>query len=111
MAAQTGGATAPARVAERLASALARKVVAADAQQLGTFAAQLLARAQAYVGSIADEEAVQLVVAAFRFFQGPGPLPRVRVVTPTYVDEGWDAPWSIIETCLSDRPFIVDTVE
>jgi glutamate dehydrogenase len=98
------------RIAERLASALARKTVAGEAQQLGPFAAQLLARAQTYVAGVADEEAVQLVLSAFRFFQAPGPLPRVRVVTPTYVDEGWDAPWTIVETCLADRPFIVDTV-
>jgi glutamate dehydrogenase len=100
-----------ARLAERLAAALARKVVAGEAQQLGTFAAQLLTRAQGYVSSLADEEVVQLVLAAFRFFQSPGLLPRVRVFTPTYVDEGWDAPWTIVETCLVDRPFIVDTVQ
>src|SRR5207249_4993289 len=35
---------------------------------------------------------------------------RVRVLTPTYATEGWDAPWSVIETCIGDRPFIVDTV-
>jgi glutamate dehydrogenase len=98
------------RLAERLASALARKVVAAEAQQLGTFAAQLLARAHGYVSGLADEEVVHLVLGAFRFFQAPGALPRVRVFTPTYVDEGWDAPWTIVETCLTDRPFIVDTV-
>ncbi len=98
------------RIAERLAAALARKTVAGEAQQLGPFAAQLLSRAQSYVGTIADEEVVHLVVSAFRFFQAQGPLPRVRVLTPTYVDEGWDAPWTIVETCLGDRPFIVDTV-
>ncbi len=98
------------RVAERLAALLARKVTAADAGALGAFTTQLLQRAQAYTGSIADEEAVQLVLSAFRFFQAPGPLPRVRVLTPTYLDEGWDAPGTVIETCIGDRPFIVDTV-
>jgi glutamate dehydrogenase len=111
MAVATGSGTAgPGRLAERLASALARKAVVGEAQPLGTFAAQLLARAQAYVVGIADEEVVQLVVSAFRFFQAPGPLPRVRVFTPTYVDEGWDASWTVVETCLTDRPFIVDTI-
>jgi glutamate dehydrogenase len=111
MAVTTGaGAGGTGRIAERLAAALARRTVAGEAQHLGPFAAQLLARAQAYVAGIADEETVQLVLSAFRFFQAPGPLPRVRVVTPTYVDEGWDAPWTIVETCLADRPFIVDTI-
>src|SRR4029077_17180103 len=55
MSAGAGGAVAPGRVAERLAAALARRVVAAEAQQLGTFAAQLLARAQGYVAKVADE--------------------------------------------------------
>ncbi|HXJ36678.1 MAG TPA: NAD-glutamate dehydrogenase domain-containing protein [Candidatus Eisenbacteria bacterium] len=98
------------RVAERLAALLARKVTAADAGALGAFTTQLLQRAQAYTGGVADEEAVQLVLSAFRFFQAPGPLPRVRVLTPTYLDEGWDAPGTVIETCIGDRPFIVDTV-
>jgi glutamate dehydrogenase len=111
MAVATGaGAGGPGRIAERLAAALARKTVAGEVQQLGPFAAQLLARAQAYLADVADEEAVQLVASAFRFFQAPGPLPRVRVLTPSYVDEGWDASWTIVETCLTDRPFIVDTV-
>jgi glutamate dehydrogenase len=98
------------RAPERLAALLARKVEAREAQQLGAFATQLLARAQGYLGAVPDEEIAQLVLSAFRFFQAPGPLPRVRVLTPSYVEEGWDAAWTIIETCLGDRPFIVDTV-
>ncbi|MGH7895665.1 MAG: hypothetical protein ACREQL_13420, partial [Candidatus Binatia bacterium] len=99
------------RVAERLAALLARKVTAEDTGPLGAFATQLLARAQPYVGTLADEEVAQLVLSAFRFFQSPGPLPRVRVLTPTYVDEGWDAPGTVIETCIGDRSFIVDTIQ
>jgi glutamate dehydrogenase len=98
------------RAPERLAALLARKVDAREAQQLGTFATQLLARAQGYLGAVADEEIAHLVLSAFRFFQAPGPLPRVRLFTPSYVDEGWDAPWTVVETCLGDRPFVVDTI-
>src|SRR6185295_3761816 len=47
---------------------------------------------------------------AFRFVAAPGPELRVRALTPTYASDGWDAPVSIVETCLPDRPFVVDTV-
>jgi glutamate dehydrogenase len=104
------GAGGAGRVAERLAAVLARHVAAVDAGALGAFAAQLLARAHGYATTLADEEVAQLVLSAFRFFQSPGPLPRVRVITPTYVDEGWDAPGTVVETCIGDRPFVVDTI-
>ena len=35
---------------------------------------------------------------------------RVRVFNPTYQAEGFEAPYTVVEVLLSDRPFIVDSV-
>ncbi len=95
---------------ERFKSLLERKAGGADAARLATFARLLLARPSGYVTELAEEEVAALVVSAFRFFAGPGPAVRVRAITPDYATDGWDAPVTIVETILGDRPFIVDTV-
>lgn len=98
------------RTSDRFRSLLERKATGPDGARLGTFAKVLLARPTGYVAELAEEEAAALVVSAYRFFAGPGPSLRVRALTPDYAGEGWDAPVSIVETVLGDRPFIVDTV-
>ncbi len=98
------------RTSERLRSLLERRATGPDAARLATFAKVLLARPTGYVAELAEEEAAALVVSAYRFFAAPGPALRVRALTPDYASEGWDAPVSIVETVLGDRPFIVDTV-
>src|SRR5262249_13607956 len=74
------------------------------------FAPLLMARAEGYVDQLAEEEAFGLISSAYRFYAGPGKELRVRAITPTYVTEGWDAPISVLETCMPDRPFVVDTI-
>jgi glutamate dehydrogenase len=97
-------------VADRLRQLLTRRGTGAEAAQLGTFARLLAARGTGYLDTLADEDAAALVESAFRFYVGPGPVVRVRAITPTYATDGWDAPGSIIETCIPDRPFVVDTI-
>ncbi len=35
----------------------------------------------------------------------------LRVYNPSYQVDGWEAPYTVIEFCLSDRPFIVDSIK
>ena len=35
----------------------------------------------------------------------------LRVYNPSFQIDGWEAPYSVIELCLGDRPFIVDSVK
>jgi NAD-specific glutamate dehydrogenase len=95
---------------ERLQALLARRASGPEAAQLATFAAGLLARGGHWLDDLGADDAAALVASAFRFFSAPGPELRVRAITPTYATEGWDAPGSVIETCMPDRPFVVDTL-
>ncbi len=97
-------------IAERLRTLLARRASGPDAQWLAVFARLLVQRDAGWIERLADEEAAALVASAFRFYAAPGPELRARVITPTYADEGWDSPVTILETVMPDRPFIVDTI-
>jgi glutamate dehydrogenase len=100
-----------AAIAERLRALLERRTAdAAEASALDVFTQRLFARGAGYIEQLADEEVAALVWSAFRFYAASGPELRVRVITPTYVTEGWDAPVTVIETAMPDRPFIVDTI-
>jgi glutamate dehydrogenase len=35
----------------------------------------------------------------------------LRIYTPSYPVDGWEAPYTVIEFCLGDRPFIVDSIK
>src|SRR5581483_11038593 len=97
-------------VAERLRALLARRAHGVDPAALAIFARLLLARAAGYADALGDDDTAAFVAGAFRFFAAPGPELRVRAFTPTYASEGWDAPYSVIETAMPDRPFTVDTI-
>jgi len=94
----------------RLGALLARRATGAEALRLAVFTQELLARGGGYLDALGEEELAAAVWSGYRFYAAPGPTLRVRVVTPTYVSEGWDAPVTVIETAMPDRPFIVDTV-
>ncbi len=96
-------------VAERLRNLVTRLMHGPEAAQAVVFARVLLRGADAPEG-LGDEATAALVASAFRFFAAPGPDLRVRVFVPTYAHEGWDAPVTVIETIMGDRPFVVDTV-
>jgi glutamate dehydrogenase len=100
----------PPEVGERLRALLAERAGGAEAAQIATFARLLLLRGGAYVEGLSEEGVGALVASAFRFYSSPGPELRVRAFTPTYAEEGWDAPVSIVETVMPDRPFVVDTI-
>jgi glutamate dehydrogenase len=99
----------PPDVSERIRALLARRMDGAEAAQLATFARLLLLRG-GYAAPLGDEETAAMVESAFGFYAAPGPDLRVRAIAPTYAGEGWDAPVSVIETAMPDRPFVVDTI-
>jgi glutamate dehydrogenase len=99
-----------ANLVARLQPLLARRAAGPEAVQLATFARLLLARAGGALDALAPEAVAGLVTSAFAFFAAPGPALRVRALSPTLADDGWDAPWSVLESAQPDRPFIVDTV-
>lgn len=35
----------------------------------------------------------------------------LRVYNPSFQIDGWEAPYTLVELCLADRPFIVDSVK
>jgi glutamate dehydrogenase len=96
--------------AERLRELIAKRAKGADAEQVALFAHLLLQRGAGYIDELPEEDAAALVDSAFRWYAAPGPEVRVRALTPTYASEGWDAPVSVVETVMADRPFIVDTI-
>ena len=97
-------------IAERVRALLAARLSGPEAAQLATFARFLTARGAGYLDTLADADAAALVESAFRFYAAPGPQVRVRAVAPTFASEGWDATLSVLETCMPDRPFVVDTI-
>jgi len=75
------------------------------------FARQLLARLTPEQSErYGDDALVALCAGAWRFVAAAGDEPRVRVFNPDLEHDGWDAPVTVVETLVGDRPFIVDTV-
>jgi glutamate dehydrogenase len=96
---------------DRLRSRIARRFSTVEAEQLTTFASRLFAKGgSAYAEALADDELMAMVGGAFRFFMGAGPLPRVRAFNPHSSSDGWQPDLSIVEACMEDSPYIVDTV-
>jgi glutamate dehydrogenase len=75
------------------------------------FSRLLLARAAPeFLERTSDEVVAALCGSAYRFLSQGGAEPRVRVFNPEFERDGWDAPVTVVETLLADRPFVVDTV-
>jgi glutamate dehydrogenase len=76
------------------------------------FVRQLFDKAAAdLLGQVEVAILVGLALAAFRFVtQRTVEEPRVQVFDPDLVRAGWEAPCTVIETVMRDRPFIVDTI-
>jgi glutamate dehydrogenase len=54
---------------------------------------------------------VGIALTAYRFAsERRSEEPRVRVFDPDLVDGGWDAPCTVVQTLMGDRPFIIDTI-
>ena len=88
-----------------------RRFSPAEAESMIAFARGLYAREGArYAAELGAEESLALVASAFRFFALPPDRFPCRLRTPTAATDGWNSPYTIFESHLSDRPFIVDTI-
>ena len=95
-----------ARLVDRVRAAFGR-----EGEALGRFSAALFSKEGAdYLARLGDDEAVALAASAYRFIADAGPLPRVRVFTPSFAVDGWEAHATVVQTVMPDRPFIVDTL-
>jgi glutamate dehydrogenase len=101
----------PSAETARLRARLARRFASVEAEQMAEFASRLLAKGGAVYGeALGDDDVLAMVASAFRFFVAAGAPPRVRAFTPRFASDGWEGPFSVVETCMPDCPFIVDTV-
>jgi glutamate dehydrogenase len=78
---------------------------------MSAFARALFAReGERYAAELGDRDREALVASAFRFFSTKTAPVRCRLWTPTRATDGWDSPYTVFESHLGDRPFIVDTI-
>ena len=84
---------------------------AAEAEGMVAFARGLFARGgERYAAELPEEDRPALVASAFRFFSIATSPVRCRLRTPSFAVDGWESPYTILESHLGDRPFIVDTI-
>ncbi|MET0151006.1 MAG: NAD-glutamate dehydrogenase domain-containing protein, partial [Candidatus Binatia bacterium] len=90
---------------------LRRRFSPAEAESMSAFARGLFAREGArYAAELGEKERIAVVTSAFRFFALAPDRVRCRLRTPALATDGWDSPYTIFESHLTDRPFIVDTI-
>jgi len=100
----------PPRLA-RLLAALTARLGGEEGTGIAAFARTLFTRGgEVYLAQLGEDAAVALATHAFRMLAEGGPVPRVRAFTPTFAIDGWEGGGAVIETAMSDRPFIVDTI-
>src|SRR5438093_5270084 len=95
----------------QLLERLRSRIAPGERPLIESFVRLLLGRAATeYIERTSEEALIATCLSAYRFFASAGQEPRVRVVNPEFSRDGWDAPITLVETVVSDRPFIVDTV-
>ena len=95
----------------RVVTSICNRFAAAEGAEIASFASTLFEKESAsYVEEMGEDAAAALAALAFRFLAAGGPLPRVRVFTPTFAADGWEPGGTVVETVMPDRPFIVDTI-
>ena len=82
-----------------------------DDAELKHFADELFAKANPEFMQAFDADGlIAMSVAGLRRFKSLSDEVSVNVYNPTYQADGWEAPYSVLEVHLKDRPFIVDSV-
>lgn len=83
----------------------AREPIANDAA--GAFATMLFAKdGEAWARELGPTAAAVLAADTYAFVAPAGPMPRVRTLTP----QGAPEPVTVLETLVTDRSFVVDTI-
>lgn len=87
-----------------------RSRVAPGERALAEHFVRLFAAAPGATG-LDEKHLSSLAMIAFRFLMERSvEEPRVRVFSPDLAHEGWEAPGTVIQVLMRDRPYIVDTV-
>ena len=82
-----------------------------DDAELKHFADKLFAKANPEFMQVFDADGlIAMSVAGLRRFKHLTEDVSVNVYNPTYQADGWEAPYTVLEVHLKDRPFIVDSV-
>ncbi len=83
-----------------------------EAKHVVAFAEIFLARArEGFLHGRSADTLAHIVLGAWRFFQESQPdRVDVEVFNPEVENEGWHEPVTVLRTCISERPFIVDSL-
>lgn len=87
-----------------------RAQVAPGERALAEHFVRLFAAAPGAIG-LDEKHLSSLAMVAFRFLMERSvEEPRVRVFSPDMAHEGWEAPGTVLQVLMRERPYIVDTV-
>jgi glutamate dehydrogenase len=93
---------------------LKRRITAArgGSETLQTFAELLFDKADPdFMAAFDPDTLTAMAAASLRRVQQPFKDDlRVSVYNPSYAADGWEAPYTVVEAHLQDRPFIVDSL-
>ena len=91
---------------------LRERVPPAERSRAEAFARELFGKAHALLAEAGDLTPLAAMTAsAFAFLRDRGRSAiGVRVFRPQPERDGWSSPLTVVETCIADRPFIVETV-
>ena len=91
----------------RIVNAVRARHAGSTGDAIATLATALFSKeGEPYADEIGDDAAAAVAERSFAFLAAEGPVPRVHV----YAAHGPDGETTILETVLTDRPFIVDTI-
>lgn len=97
---------------QQLKQRIASTASTQESEHLQTFADILFGKAgREFLEAFEAESLLAIAQGAFRFLEEtpPGEV-RVRVYNPGEETDGWTTEHTVVELCLGDRPFIVDSV-
>src|SRR5690606_3181651 len=85
----------------------------ADAEVLERFVTALFDKADdAFLEQLNSDSLYAMAVAGLAFLHQPGHEHlRVEVLNPTFEADGWESPYTVVRLVMTDRPFIVDSVQ
>ena len=96
---------------ERIAAAIRAQKPGTNAKAVAKLARALFSKeGDAYASELGERAAAAVATHAYGFLAGGGPVPRVRVFTPSVAGTGWRGNGTVLESVMPDRPFIVDTI-
>lgn len=89
-----------------------RMTLAKASPEVERFSEQLFAKANTELFEVFDAESLYAItLSSYKYFQKAESGFSLRVYNPEYQADGWEAPYTLVELRLTDRPFIVDSIK